>query len=202
MKDTGRGWTCPAPTVLGQELDDVVWREVVRLLAEPEVLMAAAAEHLELIAGTAAVDAEAHDRAPAEMERCQRALADAFAQALKLGLDEDTMNAAVVRLNADLAEARQRVEAVASLGAASRQRADRLLQVQALADLARDRLQDADNALRAEVLRLLDVRVPAVGPAGEPLSVEITGSVVHSLLLDGLAPSERGVLSLLKRTSR
>lgn len=62
MKDTGKGWTCPAPTVLGQELDDLVWAEVVRLLAEPEVLVAAAQDHLGLVAGTAAVDAEGHHR--------------------------------------------------------------------------------------------------------------------------------------------
>ncbi len=204
MKDTGKGWTCPAPTVLGQELDDLVWAEVVRLLAEPEVLVAAAQDHLGLVAGTAAVDAEGHHRALAEVERCQRALSDAFAQGLKVGLDEDTMREAIASLKADLALARQHAEAVAALRVATREQADRLSQVQALADLARERLQDADDVLRAEVLRLLDVRVRvlALGPMGEPLEVELKGSVVHRRLLDDLAPSQRGVLSCENRRSR
>jgi hypothetical protein len=79
-----------------------------------------------------------------------------------------------------------------------------LTAVQALMEEAGDRLEHADSALRAQVFRALgvQVRVPQVGPEGEPLAVQVSGTDVLGLLGVDLTPDLPGVLSFEKRTSR
>src|SRR3712207_8559631 len=56
------GWVCKAATVLAAELEELVWREVVELLADPDRLLAAAEEHLGLLAGAAEVETDFLER--------------------------------------------------------------------------------------------------------------------------------------------
>ncbi len=55
--------------------------------------------------------------------------------------------------------------------------------------LAQDRLVNADRALRAQVLALLDVRVSVLEhPADGPVRLRVEGSVAHDVLLRGVEP--------------
>lgn len=204
MKEAGRGWVCKAPTMLAAELEALVWREVVELLADPDRLVAAAEEHLGLLAGAAEVECDSLERAQAEVQRVERALGETFARALKVGLDQAAMKAATECLEADLVRAREHAAMVAAMRASTEAQAERMASVQALAEVARERLEEASSELMAQVLHLLQVqvRVTEATDDGHPLRVQVTGSVAHDLLLGGLAPTQPGELSFANRTSR
>jgi site-specific DNA recombinase len=204
MTEAGRGWRCDAPTILADPLDDAVWGEVVALLADPTRLLSAAAERLGLLDSAQAVEADALERAEVEVSRLERSLGEVFAQGVRVGLDEAALREATASLEASLVEARQHAAMVAAMRAETAQERGRLDRVRLLADLAGERLVTADAALRARVLALLgvQVRVPVLGAEGQPVRVEVSGTVAHDVLLGSLAPAEHGALSLLKRTSR
>ncbi len=74
-------------------------------------------------------------------------------------------------------------------------REHQVAQVHQLAAVARDRLVDADRALQAQVLQLLDVRVSVLEHAhdGRPVQVRVEGSVAHDLLLMAAESDRRPV---------
>lgn len=199
-KDTGKGWLCHSPSVLADDLDALVWGEVVTMLADPDALVAAAEEHLGLLAGASEAEGDALERAKREVQRCQDALAAAFTQALKAGLSDAVLEQTLAGLKADLAAAEAHVATVASWKAQTDAQADRVAKVTALAQVARERLQDADPALQAQVLNLLGVRVQVLDQDadGRPLRVDVRGTVDHDLLLgSSLAPSQSGITALV-----
>jgi DNA invertase Pin-like site-specific DNA recombinase len=198
---------CLASTVLAQPLDDLVWAEVLQVLADREVLMAAAEDRLDLLAGLAEEAGDGLDRAKTEVAQLERALGEVFARGVQQGLDDATLDLATETLKRKLAAARLHVQQVTSMQAETAQQADWLENVQQVAALAQERLQAADDELRALVLRLLDVKVRMTAPpdGSSVPGLEITGTVFHRLLaarLDVMSPQNRGVLSLLNRTSR
>ena len=202
-KDNSSQDRCTGPTLLAQGLDDLVWGEVVKRLADPALLLAEAEEHLGLLKGAASAEADAYSRAQTQVEVCERALGDLFARAVKLGLDDNALQQAKATLEADLLAARQHAAMIATMREQTNRAAGQMTAMQDAARMA-DRLAGADNALRAQVLRLFQVRVvvSASGPLGEALSVQVTGFMDHGLMLHGLTPAGSGDLSLLKRTSR
>lgn len=203
-KDVGRGWTCDAPSVLADFLDDRVWEAVVKCLADPDELRAAADDHLGLLEGAAGVEADALGRAQAEVARIETALQNALTTGLKAGLSAEVIEGTVKDLKVDLANAQHHVGVVAAMAADTQAQAQVLESVQAVADLATERLVDADPAMRAKVFGLLSihVRLTEVAPGGSPVAWHLGGQAAHGLLLATLAPGHRGVLSLAKRTSR
>jgi site-specific DNA recombinase len=208
-KNTGQadGWRCDAPSVLADSLDGLVWASTVRLLSDPDSLREAATEHLELLDASTESIAEALDRAKAKVAECERMMSEAFDYALKAGLPEHLLNERMAQYRADLAQAEQRVADLAVMQVDEAANVERMAQVNAVIDLARDVLVDADPALQAKVLRLLDVRVvlQEVGPGGTAKRWAFIGQVAHGSLISLLTagvPGSAGHLSLLKRTSR
>lgn len=169
-KATARGWTCPAPTILADALDDAVWSEVLRMLRDPSLLQTAAADYLGVLAGSAEAEADALTKADAEVVKVETALWGAFGAGLKAGLSSDTLDRVVADLNRDLAEARTRAQTIRAMQEQTGAQAAGLAQVQALVMGVEGWLENADAGLRAEVFRALgvEVRVPVLGPEGEP----------------------------------
>ena len=182
--DPGRPF-CPLPSLLADAVDDAAWAEVVRLLADPDAPVAAAREHLGLLEGAARVEADAVAEAEAAVQRLQRALSEAAAWAVALGLDAPTTERMVGGLQSQYAAAVAHRGMVLAARTATAQREDRLSQVGRLAEVARVRLEHADAELRARVFALLDVRVTVLahGGKGQPTRLRVEGSVVHDLLL-------------------
>lgn len=197
MTDQGRGWSCDAPTILADSLDDMVWAEVVALVADPQRLLSAAAERLGMLDSAQAVTADALERAEAEVAKLERSLGEVFARGVRMGLDEAALREATTSLEASLVDARQHAAMVAAMRAESQQERGRLDRVRELAELAGSRLVDADAELRARWFGLLgvQVRVPLLGEEGRPLRVDVTGTVAHDVLLGDLTPSQPGDLS-------
>lgn len=192
-RDTPHHDRCHEPTVRAEEVEAAVWSSVLELLADPRRLMAQAAEHLGLLEGAAVVERDALVRAQVEVDRRQQALVQASATGLQAGLDGDTLRQVVMRLQRDLAEARQHVRMVAAMQAQTGVQVERVSQVQQLALVAQDRLVTADRALQQRVLALLDVRVTVLDHGqpgnrarrGGPVRLRVEGSVAHDLLLAG-----------------
>lgn len=176
---------CGLPSLLADRVDDAVWAEVVRLLADPAALAAAAREHLGLLEGAARVEADALGEAEAAVERMQRALAEAGTRCLALGFDAETTARTVAGVQQQYAAAVAHRGMVLAARTATTEREDRLSKVQRLAELARERLEHADRELQARVFALLDVRVTVLehGGKGQPTRLRVEGSVVHDLLL-------------------
>jgi DNA invertase Pin-like site-specific DNA recombinase len=200
---TARAERCTGRTLLAQELDDLVWRQVVRRLSDPELLLAEAEERLGLLAGSASAEEDALGRAQGEVERCERALGDLFARAVKAGLDDNALEQAKRTLESDLLAARHHQAAIATMREATREASGRLSAMHEAARMA-EKLADADDALRRQVLRLFQVRVEVheADEEGAPRRVHVAGFMDHSLLLGSTSPRDSGDLSAENRTSR
>jgi DNA invertase Pin-like site-specific DNA recombinase len=207
-KETGRDWRCDHPTILADALDDAVWAEVLKVLRDPSRLKAAAADYLGVLADSAEAEADALVKADAEVLKVETALSGAFSAGLKAGLDSGTLDQVVADLKRDLAEARTRAQAIRAMQEQTGAQAAGLAQVQALMLDVDNLLENADAALRSEVFRALgvEVRVPVLGPEGEPLAVQVNGADVLGVLGvfagQSTCDQDSGVLSLAKRTSR
>jgi site-specific DNA recombinase len=208
-KNMGRedGWRCDGPSVLADTIDNLVWSRTVNLLRDPDSLRAAATEHLDLLDASTESIAEALGRAKAKVVECETLLKNAFTKAAKGGLPEHLLNDVLAEYRTDLAQAEQRVADLAVMQVDEAANADRMAQVNQVIDLAQDVLVDADPALRATVLRLLDVRVvlQEVTPEGSPMRWAFMGQIAHGSLvslLTGGVPGSAGHLSFAKRTSR
>jgi DNA invertase Pin-like site-specific DNA recombinase len=208
-KNTGQAdaWRCDAPSVLADSIDFRVWNHLVKLLRDPDSLRAAATEHLELLDTSAESIAEALGRAQAKVAECETLLKNAFVKASKGGLPEHLLNEVLAEYRTDLAQAEQRVADLAVMQVDEAANADRMAQVNEVIGLAQDVLVDADPALQATVLRLLDVRVvlQEVSAEGFPNRWVFMGEIAHGSvisLLRGGVPGSVGHLSLAKRTSR
>jgi len=182
---------CPEPSVRADGLELTVWSAVCRLLSDPGWLVTAAGDWLDTLQGTATAERDALVRAQLQVDQVQRALADAVGMGLKAGLDADTMRVVTGQLQEELAHARQHLQVVAAMRADTDARNTRLQQVQKLALVAQERLQNADLLTQQRVLTLLNVRVTVVshgrpgnrsGPGG-PVQLRLEGTVAHDLLL-------------------
>jgi DNA invertase Pin-like site-specific DNA recombinase len=194
---------CDGVTLLADHLDAVVWAEVMLRLRDPDRLIAEAEERLGMSRGAAAEQEDAYVKAEARVAECERALGGLLAAAVRGGWDESAQRQAKVALDADLVEARQHLAMVAAWRQETAQAAE---QVAAMREAAKhaDVWEYADAALRAQVLRLFQVRfqVTACDDFGRVTAGTLTGLMDHSLLAADVSPDQRGVLSLLNRTSR
>lgn len=176
---------CPARSLLADRVDDAVWAQVLDLLTDPDLLMSLAAERLGMLEGAATVTADALGDAERAVTRTQEALAKAAARCIALGLDEATTNATVAELQDQHRTAVQHRAMVAAVSAETAEAQRRMVTAKQLAQVARDRLQEADRSLQAAVLALLDVRA-TVTDHGDRVAVRLEGSVAHDLLLSGV----------------
>ena len=213
-KDTGRGWTCknadgkPAPTILADDLDDLVWAEVLKALHDPARLQAAAKEAMGLTATAHAVEADSLGQARQEVQSLTLGLQGAFAAGVQACLPQDVLEASIADLKERLARAKNDVLTLEAMAQHSSAQVQGLKAVAKYADLIWADLEQAGPALRQEVFRALNLRVKVtkIGDGGEPLKATVSGPDVLAILGvlagQGTSPQERGVLSLENRTSR
>ncbi|MFL1432124.1 MULTISPECIES: transposase, partial [unclassified Nocardiopsis] len=152
-----------------REMEERVWDEVVALLGDADRLKAIAADWLESIASGSATG---HADRIADLDRRiaehSKAITEVVTNYAKAGLPAVAVEAATRTLTSELEQLEaMRAEAVAwqAETEAARSRAHDL---EALADMARERLADLGPDERAEVLELLDVRVTVTGPVPMP----------------------------------
>lgn len=189
---------CTAPTYLGEELDAMVWAEVCQALRDPSRLQAAAADYLGVLAHGAAAEADALDKAEAQIVKCQTALSGAFTAGLKAGLGQETLDQVVADLKVDLKAAQDHAHAIRAMQDSTSAQVAGLNQVQALAVSLGDDLENAAPEWQRVVFRALGVQVtvPEFDCHGRPLAVHVSGADVLGLLragLDGLAPQPQGL---------
>lgn len=177
---------CHEPTILADAADSAVWAAVLDLLTDPDRLLAMARERLGMLEGAQEVTTDALAAAEAAVERTQGALAQGAARCIAMGLDEPTMAATLAELRAQHLAAVEHRATVAAISQETAQARDRMTTAQRLAEVARDRLVNADAALQGRVLGLLDVRAEVQRDQGEGVRIVVTGSVAHDLLLGGL----------------
>lgn len=190
-RDTPHHDRCPEPTVRAEAVEAEVWEQVRGLLADPELLMAQASDHLGLLDGAAGVERDALVRAQLQVERLQQALTDATTSALKAAVDAETLRQVTAQLQQELAQARDHVRMVAAMRSQTEANASRVVQVRKLAAIAQERLAGADKALQQRVLDLLDVKVTILSHGrpgsragvGGPVALRVEGCVLHGMLL-------------------
>jgi DNA invertase Pin-like site-specific DNA recombinase len=178
-RDSGE---CDCRRINADEIEELVWDEVVRVLSEPE-RVAELARRASQRLDSARVDAQALDR---RIDKLQSALERAYTAGLTNGLDPTALQAATANIAADLAALRRERDTlkVAQTDAAEVRR--RLVGLRELADRAAS-MSPLD---RARLVRLMDVRVQVVGfgePTADwphPFTFDVEG-VVPLLAADG-----------------
>lgn len=177
---------CSCSQIKGPAIDGPVWAELAAMLADPERLERLARQWLELDD-----DADLNDDAPmvAALRKQETTLERAMVRAKDLYLmadDPEEHRATMERLRGELADVRERLEALASMQSRREDQAQRITDVAALAERARGRLENASAAMRREVVELLDVRVIVSDiVAGRPQAITIHGVLDPSMLLPG-----------------
>jgi hypothetical protein len=165
-------------------LEAAVWTDVLDLLSDPA--------HLERIAEAKMArsgpqEAGALDDLPTVERRLaakRRELVDGVASAISAGFDDATMRAVTAQIKADVDALEARVADL------TRSEADRLRQsaaVDRLSSLAQDgldRLTALDGQSRAQIYKLLGLKVRVLGYGDRHTSVtyELEGNLVHELL--------------------
>ncbi|MEJ1088314.1 recombinase family protein [Microbacterium sp. Mu-80] len=175
---------CSCTQIKGPAIDAAVWDELAAMLADPERLERLARQWLELDD-----DADLNDDAPmvAALRKQETTLERAMGRAKDLYLmadDPEEHRATMERLRGELADVRERLEALASIHSRREDQAQRITDVAALAERARGRLENASAAMRREVVELLDVRVLVSDIVqGRPQAITIHGVLDPSMFL-------------------
>ncbi len=148
---------CRCRTLHADDIERLVWGEIVRVLQEPERVTELARAWSQRV-DRARTDTQALDRRIASL---QGALERAYTAGLTSGLDPQALQAATASIAADLATLRRERDTlqVAQANAAETRR--RLVGLRELA--ARLNTASASALDRARLVRLLDVRVQVIG---------------------------------------
>jgi DNA invertase Pin-like site-specific DNA recombinase len=153
---------CRCRTIAADDMERLVWEEIVRVLEEPERITELARRWSQR-AERASTDTQALDRRIASL---QGALERAYTAGLTSGLDSDALQAATASIAADLATLRRERATLQVAQADAAETRRRLVGLRELAARA-----TAMSALdRARLVRLLDVRVQVAGfcePTGD-----------------------------------
>ncbi len=196
---------CALPSLLASAVDDAIWELVLDLLAHPDLLMSMAQDQLGLLQGADEFKVDDLQRAEQAVARTKEALAKAAAGCLVMGLDDATSEDTVAHLRELYHAAIQHRSMVAAKQASTDADERRMTSAQELAEVALERLVNADRDMQRAVFALLDIRVK-VREHGKQTRVDVEGSVAHDLLLrevkDGLAPGGLATESGLRPGSR
>lgn len=177
---------CSEPSILGDAMDAAIWAQVVNLLSDPEMLMARAREHLDLLMGAQAVTLDVMADAEEAVGRARRALAQSAAKCMAQDLDDATTAETIAQLRAQLDAAQRHWSMVAAVSEETAAAQQRMVTAQELASVAQERLRHASRDLQAKVFALLDLRARVVANIDGRVEVELTGSVAHHLVLSGV----------------
>lgn len=154
---------CDCSQIDAQALEDRVWGEVCKLLGDPERLKAMAEDWV----GLAARSGIDYDARMAELQEQIDGQDEAIAAAIVMAAKEKdakaAMEKAVAQLKKERADLSDMLAEVASWKTEAEAAGQRAKDLQALAEMARERLHSMTPAQQAEVLALLDVKVTLQG---------------------------------------
>lgn len=177
--------------IIADQIEDAVWGEVSGVLSEPKRLLAMAHDYLGLRGQQVEVERDQIEVIDSKIASLERAVANAYTEGLKVGLDGSALKLATTQLNEELAAARRHRAQMEAWQADAEAESSRMRKLWELADAAHRRMADMSPEEKATVLDLLDVRVQVTGYA--PLRIRIQG-VVDEGLLDDLDNRASGVV--------
>jgi DNA invertase Pin-like site-specific DNA recombinase len=154
---------CPDQVFDAGKIEAAVWREVVALLSEPDRLLAMAEAHLDERGDRLDVDRAELASIDRKLTSLAQARTERVTAALKAGIDAGILAAAVSEIEAEEAALRTHRDHLAAFAKHADAEGERVEQLRALADTARDRLGAMDDRERREVLGLLNVQVRVTG---------------------------------------
>lgn len=177
---------CGDKRVNADDLEYVVCEAVRELLSAPERLLALAEDYLSLRGEHVQLERGQIESVDAKIAAANEALVQAYAVALRAGLDATALRAATSLIEQerdDLVRHRAQLEAWSSAGTVESGRMRRLWE---LAEVAHTRLQKMTPEEWATVLDLLHVKVTILSHATKttPARIHIEGEVHGDLLLD------------------
>ncbi|WTW20764.1 recombinase family protein [Streptomyces sp. NBC_00019] len=166
------GPVCGCSQIDADRIEQEAWRRISRLLKDPEELMDLAREWADVTLGARSGHADRIEELDAQIAVQERAIATVMAataiQAAQQGLDQDAATQMVTQatgpMNVELGQLRKlREEAVAwqHQNEAAERRARDLV---ALAERARAQMPFMNDAERADVIDLIDLKVTLQGP--------------------------------------
>jgi DNA invertase Pin-like site-specific DNA recombinase len=167
---------CDCSRIDADWLDERVWGAVVRLLADPNRLLDMARDFLGLRESTAAgADAELAE-VTRRIASADRAMVTRTADALRAGVPAGVLAQALAEIESEADALRAHRDRLLAAQADAAADADRASALARLAEHARTRLPHLTLPERAEVLRLLSVRVTLLDPSPRP-ALRIEGEV-------------------------
>ncbi len=152
---------CSCRRVPAETIERLVWEEVVKALSDPDELRKRAAGVMDAM--TSADRPEDLAALKRRVSKAEKALADAFARAIRVGLDDAALALATRTLSDELDLARQRLAQAQSWAASNADARSRVERIWALADHARRHLVDATPERQRQILEILGVRVQITG---------------------------------------
>lgn len=186
---SGRKWRsadharCSCSRVDADWLEGRVWSEVAALLGEPERLLALASDFLGLRAAQMSAESDQLETVRARIAEREGALTRVVIDYAKAGLPVAAVKAATEEIERELTALRDHERTLAAWRADTRAVSRRMQALWELAEVAAARLGEMGISERAEVLRLLDVRVKVGGDGLRPGALEVAGSVPAARLL-------------------
>lgn len=175
---------CRDRRIPGDDLEEVVWWEVVGLLSQPERLMAMASDYLGLRASEVEVERDQRGDLERKIANLESALSERVAAALKAGVPPDALKAATDQLQGELDGLRRHRAQMDAWGRRGAERSQQMRRLWELAEVAHTRLGQMTGQEKARVLDLLDVRVTVLRhrSPGNPPTIRIEGTVYDRLV--------------------
>jgi len=151
---------CDCPRIHAANVEARVWSATHEMLTDPERLLALAG-----IARTANHPSGADDLSALtrKIRRIEAALGSTIAQLVATGSDAIAIQYATRQLEEELERLKAHRDRVVDWAAARNTQTDHARRLLALADTARDTLDNANEDLRRNIIQLLDVRVRVTG---------------------------------------
>jgi DNA invertase Pin-like site-specific DNA recombinase len=153
------GDRCTCRNLHAEQVEPLVWAEVVRLLSDPSQLMKLAAEYLSARGDQMVGERDDSDKLDRQIAKLERARTDRATAALKAGLDPDLLREAIAEIDDELAVLRRRARQLEGLRQQSEAATEGIQQVVALAEKAHERLGMLTPAEQRTVLEALELRV-------------------------------------------
>lgn len=151
---------CDCPRIHAANVEAKVWSATHEMLTDPERLLALAGVAQSAQHASGSDDIAALSR---KIRRIEMALGSTIAQLVTSGTDPAAIRHATKQLDDELGRLKAHRDRVVEWTAARGTQESHASRLLALADTARDTLDHADDALRRDVLHLLDIRVRVTG---------------------------------------
>lgn len=182
-----RGWRgdpCGCRSLRADDVEYVVWEQVTRLLAQPDLLMKVAAEWFEARSESAQSEAEQIASIEQRISDLEEAKGSKAAELLRLGVDSQTVAAAIREIDNDITELRRHRAQLKAWSERNATAGQRMVDLTKLAGIAVERLANMTPHQQRQIIEALDLTVRVVQPASRkrPAQIRIEGAVSERLV--------------------